>query len=128
MRTHLKMLFCPDLGLLQDPLHRQWVVAFATNVLESKLELTVLLNQNNEELAQESGLLPAEYQAPTSTFPNYDLALSDTRREHGWESEFRQFEQHEGGHAFHAHEPRCLCDRCGSFDLDGGTSNESRHR
>ena len=57
MRTHLKMLFCPDLGLLQDPLHRQWVVAFATNVLESKLELTVLLNQNNEELAQ--GLLSA---------------------------------------------------------------------
>lgn len=50
MRTHLRMLFCPDLELLQDTLHHQWVIAFASNVLESNLELTVLLNQHIEEL------------------------------------------------------------------------------
>ena len=44
------MLFCPDLELLQDTLHHQWVIAFASNVLESNLELTVLLNQHIEEL------------------------------------------------------------------------------
>lgn len=48
----------------------------------------------NEELAQQSGLLPSQYQAGTDVFPNYDLAVSDTRREQGWESEFRQFERH----------------------------------
>lgn len=52
MRTHLRLLFCPDLGLLQSTLHHQWIIAFASNVLESDLDLTVLLNQNNDELAQ----------------------------------------------------------------------------
>lgn len=48
----------------------------------------------NEELAQQSGLLPAAYQADPSVFPNYDLAYPDTGRERGWESEFDQFEAH----------------------------------
>lgn len=52
MRTDLRMLFCPDLGLLHGALHHQWIIAFASNVLESNLELTVLLNQDNDELEQ----------------------------------------------------------------------------
>ena len=49
----------------------------------------------NEELAQESGLLPAAYQADPAVFPNYDLHIPEVRREAGWESEFRQFESHQ---------------------------------
>ena len=49
----------------------------------------------NEELAQQSGLLPAQYQAPTSVFRNYDLSYPDTDREQGWESEFNQFAAHD---------------------------------
>jgi len=48
----------------------------------------------NEETAQQSGLLPAQYQAPTAVFPNYDLSYPDTQREAGWESEFNQFAAH----------------------------------
>jgi hypothetical protein len=48
----------------------------------------------NEELAQQSHLLPATFQADPSVFPNYDLHVSDTRREQGWEGEFQQFESH----------------------------------
>jgi YVTN family beta-propeller protein len=48
----------------------------------------------NEETAQQSELLPAQYQAPTSVFRNYDLSYSDTDREHGWEAEFDQFVAH----------------------------------
>jgi YVTN family beta-propeller protein len=48
----------------------------------------------NEELAQQSGLLPAAYQAPQSVYPNYDLHVSDTSRELGWEREFTEFESH----------------------------------
>jgi YVTN family beta-propeller protein len=48
----------------------------------------------NEELAQQSGLLPSQYQASPSIFPNYDLRTSDVVREQGWEGEFNQFERH----------------------------------
>jgi hypothetical protein len=48
----------------------------------------------NEELAQQSGLLPPQYQASTSVFPNYNLHVSDVVRERGWKSEFDQFEAH----------------------------------
>jgi YVTN family beta-propeller protein len=48
----------------------------------------------NEELAQQSHLLPGDVQAPTAVYPNYDLHVADARREQGWESEFRQFESH----------------------------------
>ena len=48
----------------------------------------------NEELAQQSGLLPARFQAGPDVFPNYDLKVSDTSREAGWEREFNQFEAH----------------------------------
>lgn len=46
----------------------------------------------NEELAQQSHLLPDAVQASPGVFPDYDLHTSDVRREAGWESEFRQFE------------------------------------
>jgi sugar lactone lactonase YvrE len=48
----------------------------------------------NEELAQQSRLLPAAFQADPSVFPNYDLHVPDSRREQGWEGEFQQFESH----------------------------------
>ena len=48
----------------------------------------------NEETVQQAHLLPSSLQAPTSLFPNYDLRISDTTREAGWEREFRQFEAH----------------------------------
>src|SRR5439155_295765 len=37
---------------------------------------------------------PDALQAPTSVFPNYNLHVSDTSREAGWETEFNQFESH----------------------------------
>jgi DNA-binding beta-propeller fold protein YncE len=46
----------------------------------------------NEELAQQSGLVPAIYQADPRLYPNYNLHVSDTSRERAWETEFRQFE------------------------------------
>jgi len=49
----------------------------------------------NEETAQQSGLLPAQYQAPTTVFRNYDLGYPDTDRAAGWESEFNQFVAHD---------------------------------
>ena len=48
----------------------------------------------NEELAQQSGLLPAAYQAPPSLYRDYDLHYPDVQREQAWETEFRQFESH----------------------------------
>lgn len=54
----------------------------------------------NEETAQQSGLVPAADQAPTSVFPNYDLSYPDTARVQGgpegpgWRSEFDQFVAH----------------------------------
>jgi len=48
----------------------------------------------NEELAQQSHLLPAALQADPGLYPNYDLSIPDSRRELGWESEFNQFESH----------------------------------
>jgi Phosphoesterase family len=48
----------------------------------------------NEETVQQAHLLPDSLQAPTSVFPNYNLHVSDTSREAGWESEFNQFESH----------------------------------
>jgi YVTN family beta-propeller protein len=49
----------------------------------------------NEEIAQQSGLFPEQYQAPTSVFRNYDLSYSDTNREKGWQTEFDQFVSHD---------------------------------
>ncbi|MFN2466214.1 MAG: hypothetical protein ABR598_08135, partial [Candidatus Dormibacteria bacterium] len=46
----------------------------------------------NEELAQQSGLVPAIYQADTTLYRNYDLHISDRSREQAWETEFNQFE------------------------------------
>ncbi|TMM11486.1 MAG: bifunctional YncE family protein/alkaline phosphatase family protein [Actinobacteria bacterium] len=48
----------------------------------------------NEETVQQAHLLPDALQAPTSVFPNYNLHISDTSREAGWETEFNQFESH----------------------------------
>jgi len=48
----------------------------------------------NEELAQQSGLLPSQFQADESVYPNYDLQKPDAGREAGWETEFAQFEKH----------------------------------
>jgi hypothetical protein len=48
----------------------------------------------NQETVQQAKLLPEELQADQSVFPDYDLHIPDTRREAGWESEFRQFESH----------------------------------
>jgi sugar lactone lactonase YvrE len=48
----------------------------------------------NEELAQQSHLLPAALQADPTVFPNYDLHFPDVRREAGWKTEFDQFESH----------------------------------
>ena len=46
----------------------------------------------NEELAQQSKLLPDRFQAPQSVFPDYDLRKPDVGRVAGWLTEFRQFE------------------------------------
>jgi hypothetical protein len=48
----------------------------------------------NEETAEESGMVPSQYQAPASVFPDYDLHYPDTGREQGWDSEFQQFVSH----------------------------------
>jgi DNA-binding beta-propeller fold protein YncE len=48
----------------------------------------------NEELAQQSHLLPAALQADPKVFPDYNLHVPDATREKGWESEFAQFERH----------------------------------
>ena len=48
----------------------------------------------NMETVQQAHLIPDAYQAPTSVYPNYNLHISDARRETGWESEFQQFEAH----------------------------------
>jgi hypothetical protein len=48
----------------------------------------------NQETAQQSHLLPADVQAPTSVFPDYNLHIPDVQREAGWEREFRQFAAH----------------------------------
>jgi hypothetical protein len=48
----------------------------------------------NQELAQQSRLLPTDVQAPVSVFPDYDLHTSDVVRAAGWEREFKQFSAH----------------------------------
>lgn len=73
----------PDTGLLVE----QVLHAGQTTSLP---HLTV--RTYNEELAQQSGLMPPEVQATQAVFPNYDLRVSDTSREKGWESEFNKFE------------------------------------
>jgi hypothetical protein len=64
-------------------------------LVEQAVNAGLSVRTYNEEIAQQSGLFPAQYQAPTSVFPNYDLSYSDTNREKGWESEFHQFVSHE---------------------------------
>ncbi len=61
----------------------------------------------NEELAQQSGLVPANLQAPASVYPDYNLAVPDNRRETGWEQEFRQFAAH-----------RCTADLASTYGAD----------
>ncbi len=48
----------------------------------------------NEELAQQSHLLPVALQADQTVFPNYDLHFPDVEREAGWQMEFQEFESH----------------------------------
>ena len=67
----------------------------STGLLVSQvLRAGLTVRTYNEELAQQSTLVPATVQAPQSVFPNYDLHVSDTSREQGWETEFAQFESH----------------------------------
>jgi len=68
----------------------------ATGLLVTQaLNAGLTVRTYNEEIAQQSGLLPPQYQADQSVFPNYDLHIPDTLREKGWESEFQQFESHQ---------------------------------
>lgn len=53
MNTGLKMLFCPDFGVLRSELAYQWVVAFSDHLLASNFDLTVLLNREAPELEDE---------------------------------------------------------------------------
>ena len=64
-------------------------------LVEQALRAGLPIRTYNEELAQQSGLVPPQYQASTSVYPNYDLRVSDTSREAGWETEFKQFEAHD---------------------------------
>ncbi|HEX8074389.1 MAG TPA: bifunctional YncE family protein/alkaline phosphatase family protein [Thermoleophilaceae bacterium] len=48
----------------------------------------------NMETVKDARLIPEELQADPAVFPNFDLHIPDSRREAGWESEFRQFEEH----------------------------------
>ena len=81
-------------GNLDDSWHEAQNYPASGLLVEQALHAGRTVRTYNEELAQQSGLFPAEYQAPTSVFPNYDLKVSDTSREAGWETEFRQFEAH----------------------------------
>jgi hypothetical protein len=64
-------------------------------LVEQAVNAGLSVRTYNEEIAQQSGLLPQQYQAPPSVFPNYDLSYSDTNREKGWETEFNQFVSHD---------------------------------
>jgi DNA-binding beta-propeller fold protein YncE len=62
----------------------------------------------NQETVQQAKLLPEELQADQSVFPDYDLHVPDTKREAGWEREFRQFESHAcAGELAKAYGKRC---------------------
>lgn len=68
----------------------------ATGLLTQQVyESGLTVRTYNEELAQQSHLLPDLYQAPQSVYPNYDLHKSDVAREAGWKSEFDQFVAHQ---------------------------------
>lgn len=62
-------------------------------LVEQAMKAGLSVRTYNEELAQQSGLVPLRFQASTSLYPNYDLRVSDVVREKGWEQEFNQFEQ-----------------------------------
>ena len=81
-------------GTLQDSWHDPTNYLAAGLHTEQAWRAGLSVRTYNEELAQQSQLLPSRFQAPTSVFPNYDLAVSDTSREAGWETEFVQFERH----------------------------------
>jgi hypothetical protein len=49
----------------------------------------------NMETVREARLLPERFQADDDVYPRFDLHIPDSRRESGWESEFRQFETHQ---------------------------------
>jgi YVTN family beta-propeller protein len=67
----------------------------ATGLLtEQAYEAGLTVRTYNEELAQQSHLLPDLVQAPQSVYPNYDLHKADVSREAGWKSEFDQFVAH----------------------------------
>jgi hypothetical protein len=82
-------------GTLSDSWHDQANYPASGLLVEQALKAGRTVRAYNEELAQQSGLLPAAFQASTSLYPNYDLAISDTSRERGWEKEFAQFEAHQ---------------------------------
>jgi hypothetical protein len=63
-------------------------------LVNQALKAGLTVRTYNEETAQQSRLLGAQYQAPTSVFRNYDLSYPDTGREKGWETEFNQFVAH----------------------------------
>ena len=85
-------------GVVQEGLDSGW--GTATNypstglLVEQAWRQGLSVRTYNEELAQQSGLLPPQYQADQSVFPNYDLHYPDAARERGWETEFSQFESH----------------------------------
>jgi DNA-binding beta-propeller fold protein YncE len=64
-------------------------------LVEQALSAGLTVRTYNEELAQQSTRVPNNVQAPETVFKNYDLAISDTSREMGWETEFKQFEDHQ---------------------------------
>ncbi|WP_276906865.1 glycosyltransferase family 4 protein [Corynebacterium riegelii] len=52
MDTQPKVLFCPDLGLLRNPLSEQWVIAFTKYIQESNFDVTVACNRKVPHLEQ----------------------------------------------------------------------------
>jgi hypothetical protein len=68
----------------------------------------------NQETIERAKLLPEELQANQSVYPDYDLHIPDTKREAGWESEFRQFESH----ACHGELAKAYGKRCSLPDYE----------
>ncbi|HZS15262.1 MAG TPA: hypothetical protein VFC09_11745 [Candidatus Dormibacteraeota bacterium] len=93
-------------GVEQEGLDSDWTTATnypSTGLLvEQAWRQGLSVRTYNEELAQQSGLLPQQYQADPSVYPDYDLHYPDAAREQGWETEFSQFERHSCGGALAA--------------------------
>jgi YVTN family beta-propeller protein len=82
-------------GNLNDSWHDPTNYPSSGLLVEQAWRAGLAVRTYNEELAQQSGLLPVRFQAGTDVFPNYDLAVPDVQREAGWETEFKQFETHQ---------------------------------